>query len=110
MVRGLRWLRAEQSFDGGVDVSSRGDERLQVGLSVDEAHRAQLFQLLLETHLRSLGLSDERQNGYDKKKNVFIYRHHRVKRNEGSDGRYTKSQRLTSEDFLSQSKCLCSKV
>lgn len=73
MVRGLRWLRAEQSFDGGVDVSSRGDERLQVGLSVDEAHRAQLFQLLLETHLRSLGLSDERQNGYDKKKKTCLF-------------------------------------
>lgn len=52
-------LRAEQSFDGGVDVTPGGDEGLKVGFPVDEAHGTQLLQLLLETHFRSRSLQSE---------------------------------------------------
>lgn len=53
---GLGQLRAQESLDGRVDVPSRGDERLQVGLAVDEAHGVELLQLLLEPHFRRLHL------------------------------------------------------
>lgn len=53
---GLRRLRAQQSLDSSVYVPARGNEGLQVGLTVDEAHGAQLLQLLLESHLRVLYL------------------------------------------------------
>lgn len=49
------WL-GQQSLDGGVDVPSRGDERLQVGFAVDEAHGVELVELLLETDLWGLKL------------------------------------------------------
>lgn len=44
----------QQSLDGGVDIASSSDERPQVGLAVDEAHGAELVELLLETDLRGL--------------------------------------------------------
>lgn len=56
----LRRLGAEQSFDGGVDVAPGGDEGLQVGFPVDEAHGTQLLQLLLETHFWSLSLQSKK--------------------------------------------------
>lgn len=49
-------LRAQESLDGCVDVPSRGDEGLQVGLAVDEAHGVELFELLLEPHFWCLHL------------------------------------------------------
>lgn len=52
----LRGLWAQQSLNSGIDVSSSSNEGLQVGLSVDEAHSAQLVQLGLEPHLWGLGL------------------------------------------------------
>lgn len=52
----LGQLRAQESLDGRVDVPSCGDERLQVGLAVDEAHGVELLQLLLEPHFRRLHL------------------------------------------------------
>lgn len=66
----LRGLRAQKSLDSGVDVSSGGDESLQVGLAVDEAHGAELVQLGLEPHLWCLGLqgSGGGQGGILKKK------------------------------------------
>lgn len=42
---------SQQSLDGGVDVPPCGDESLQVGLTVDEAHRVELVELLLEPNL-----------------------------------------------------------
>ncbi len=36
-------LRAEQSFDSGVDVATGSDEGLKVGFPVDEAHGTQLL-------------------------------------------------------------------
>lgn len=53
---GLGQLRAQESLDGRVDVPSRGNQRLQVGLAVDEAHGVELFQLLLEPRFWRLHL------------------------------------------------------
>lgn len=49
-------LEAQQSFNGSIDVSSSGNEGLEVGLAVDEAHGAQLLQLLLEPDFWALRL------------------------------------------------------
>lgn len=49
-------LRAQESLDGCVDIPSCGNQGLQVGLAVDEAHGVELFQLLLEPHFRCLHL------------------------------------------------------
>lgn len=46
----------QQSLNGGVDIPSCGDECLQVGFAVDEAHGVELLELLPETVLRSLKL------------------------------------------------------
>uniref|UniRef100_A0A182J4Q2 Uncharacterized protein n=1 Tax=Anopheles atroparvus TaxID=41427 RepID=A0A182J4Q2_ANOAO len=37
--------KRKQSLDGGINVTERGDQGLQVGLPVDEAHRRQLLEL-----------------------------------------------------------------
>lgn len=58
--RSLGRLGAQQSLNGRVDVPARGDERLQVGLTVNEAHGVQLLQLLLESHFGTLRLQRER--------------------------------------------------
>lgn len=49
-------LGAQQSLDSCVDVPTSGDERLEIGLTVDEAHGIQLLQLLLESHFGTLHL------------------------------------------------------
>lgn len=36
-------LRAQQSLNGSIDVPARGNECLQVGLTVDEAHGVELL-------------------------------------------------------------------
>lgn len=61
-------LRAQQSLDSGVDVPAGGDERLQVGLVVDEPHGAKLVKLLLELHLWALCLVLEEEGESKKKK------------------------------------------
>lgn len=54
-------LGAQQSLNSCVDVPTGGDERLQIGLTVDEAHGIQLLQLLLESHFGTLRLRGEGQ-------------------------------------------------
>lgn len=49
-------LRAQESLDGGVDVPARGDQGLQVGLTIDEAHGVELLQLLLKPYFWHLYL------------------------------------------------------
>lgn len=55
-AKGLGELRAQESLDGSIDVPSRGNQGLQVGLTVHEAHGVELFQLLLEPHFWHLHL------------------------------------------------------
>lgn len=51
-------LGAQQSLNSRIDVSTSGDEGLEVGLTVDEAHGVQLLQLLLKSHFRTLRLRE----------------------------------------------------
>lgn len=53
-------LGAQQSLDSCVDVPTSGDERLEIGLTVDEAHGIELLQLLLESHFGTLRLGGKR--------------------------------------------------
>lgn len=55
-AEGLGELRAQEPLDSCVDVPSRGDESLQVGLMIDEAHGVELLQLLLKSHFWRLHL------------------------------------------------------
>lgn len=55
-ARGLGELRAQESLDSCVDVPSRGNQGLQVGLTIDEAHGVELLQLLLKSHFWHLHL------------------------------------------------------
>lgn len=55
-AEGLGELGPQEPLDGRVDVPSGGDQRLQVGFPVDEAHGVELLQLLLKSHLRRLHL------------------------------------------------------
>lgn len=60
-------LGAQQSLDSCVDVPTGGDERLQVGLTVDEAHGIQLLQLLLESHFGALHLGGKAQRPWSQR-------------------------------------------
>lgn len=71
----------QEPLNGGVDVPPGGDERLQVGLVVDEAHGVELVQLLLETNLGGPGLRLEvrrqrRTSCYDR---LYLWREERLK-------------------------------
>lgn len=72
-AEGLGQLRAQESLDSCVDVPSCGDQGLQVGLTIDEAHGVELLQLLLKSHFWRLHLEgtgllkraqDQRQGAY----------------------------------------------
>lgn len=58
--KSLGRLGAQQSLNSCIDVSTGGNKRLQVGLTINEAHCVQLLQLLLESHFRALRLRGER--------------------------------------------------
>lgn len=54
--KSLGRLGAQQSLNSCIDVSTSGNKRLEVGLTINEAHGVQLLQLLLESHFRTLRL------------------------------------------------------
>lgn len=58
--KSLGRLGAQQSLNSCIDVSTSGNERLEVGLTINEAHGIQLLQLLLESHFRTLRLQRKR--------------------------------------------------
>lgn len=58
--KSLGRLGAQQSLNCCIDVSTSGYKRLEVGLTINEAHGVQLLQLLLESHFRTLRLQRER--------------------------------------------------
>lgn len=60
-------LGAQQSLDSCVDVPTSGNECLEIGLTVDEAHGIQLLQLLLESHFGTLRLGGEGHRAWSRR-------------------------------------------